>query len=144
MTCIQVDDKTYSDTNWANSKDATATYNIVCTPYTFIPDANFESKLIALGIDSGVADGKVATASIAGLTSLDVSSSPITDLTGIQDFVALKTFYCNNNQLTSLDISKNIVLTFLDCSNNPLTALNVSKNTLLTELYCNGFSVNYK
>jgi hypothetical protein len=56
--------------------------------YTNIPDANFEKKLIALGIDD-VTDGQVLTSSINTLTSLDVSRSSITDLTGIQDFTAL-------------------------------------------------------
>ncbi|HEU4789129.1 MAG TPA: hypothetical protein VFS71_05550, partial [Flavobacterium sp.] len=51
--------------------------------YTLIPDVNFENKLIALGIDSGVADGKVLTANVDKLTSLNVSSSSISDLTGI-------------------------------------------------------------
>ncbi|MFV5696887.1 LamG-like jellyroll fold domain-containing protein [Flavobacterium sp. ZT3R17] len=138
LTCILVDDITYSNTNWANLKDATASYNTDCTPYTLIPDANFESKLIALGIDSGVVDGKVTTTSITEITSLDVSFSSIADLTGIQDFISLEKLICKENLITSLDVSKSIALTFLDCSNNPLTALDVSKNKLLTELYCNG------
>ena len=40
------------------------------------------------------------------------------------------------NQLTTLDVSKNTVLTSLSCSENQLTALDVS-NTALTELNCN-------
>ena len=96
--------------------------------YTLIPDLNFEKKLIALGIDSGTTDGKVLTSNISSLTSLDVSSSSISNLTGIQDFVALTSLICySNSQLTSLDLSKNIALTSLDCSYNfRLTSLNLS------------------
>ena len=44
--------------------------------------------------------------------------------------------YCDYNQLTTLDVSKNTALTTLDCSGNQLTALDVSKNTALTSLRC--------
>ena len=45
---------------------------------------------------------------------------------------------CNNNELTSLDVSKNPDLCILDCSDNQLTSLDVSKNLDLRELYCSG------
>ncbi len=44
--------------------------------------------------------------------------------------------YCSDNQLTTLDVSKNTELTKLDCHYNQLTTLDVSKNTALTWLYC--------
>ena len=44
--------------------------------------------------------------------------------------------YCNGNQLTDLDVSKNTALTVLVCSNNQLTALDLSHNTALTWLNC--------
>ncbi|PZX95236.1 hypothetical protein DOS84_01345 [Flavobacterium aquariorum] len=139
LNCIQVDDAIYSNANWSLIKDNTANFNTDCAAsnlYTYIPDINFENKLISLGIDSGVADGKVLTNSVNKLTSLDVSSSSIADLTGIQDFVALKYLNCYSNQLKSLDISNNLNLTELRCSSNQLTSLNVSKNTALLILSC--------
>ena len=45
-------------------------------------------------------------------------------------------FDCSDNQLTSLDVSKNTSLTDLDCFNNQLMSLDVSKNTALEGLYC--------
>jgi len=44
--------------------------------------------------------------------------------------------YCNNNQLLSLDVSKNTSLFILACSGNKLTSLDVSKNTELYGLFC--------
>ena len=105
--------------------------------YTNIPDINFENKLIALGIDTAIPDGKVQTDKIDKLTYLDISNSSIVDLTGIQDFVSLTTLYCYGNQLTSLDVSKNIALVSLGCSDNQLASLDVSMNTALKDLYCN-------
>jgi len=43
---------------------------------------------------------------------------------------------CRGNQLTSIDVSKNTVLTELTCSNNLLESIDVSKNTALTSLEC--------
>ena len=43
---------------------------------------------------------------------------------------------CSDNQLTSLDVSKNTALESLSCSNNNLTILDVSKNTALNWLLC--------
>ena len=135
LTCIQVVDIAAAE-KWNTTKDVTASFSLDCTIYTLIPDAKFEDKLIALGIDKDGKNGKVATQSIAGITALDVNNSGITNLTGIQDFVALKTLYCNSNGLTSLDITKNVALTTLSCENNQLTTLDLSKNGALTTLYC--------
>ena len=79
---------------------------------------------------------------VADLTKIDVSGTDenrgsITSVRGLEHFKALEIFYCNFNQLTALDVSKNTKLTVLWCPFNSLTALNVSKNSLLTELWCN-------
>jgi Leucine-rich repeat (LRR) protein len=104
--------------------------------YTLIPDVNFEKKLIALGIDSGATDGKVLTNSVNKLTSLNVSSSSIANLTGIQDFVSLTYLDCSSNQITTLDVPKSDALTYLNCSYNQLTVLDVSGNLALKTLWC--------
>ena len=44
--------------------------------------------------------------------------------------------YCNGNQLTTLDVSRNTALTSLNCPYNQLTALDLSRNTALTTLAC--------
>jgi hypothetical protein len=115
-------------------------YSLICVSsyaqYTLIPDEKFEGKLNALGIDSGPADGRVLTSKINKLTTLDVSDRYISDLTGIEDFVALQNLYCQSNQLTTLDLSKNMDLTSLHCYANRLTDLNVSKNIALEYLIC--------
>ena len=46
-------------------------------------------------------------------------------------------FYCNNSQLTTLDVVKKTMLISLDCSNNQIETLDVSNNIALTELFCN-------
>jgi len=67
---------------------------------------------------------------------LDITFTSITDLTGIEDFIALTSLTCNDRGLTSLDISQNTALTFLSCMGNSLTSLDVTNNTALTNLSC--------
>lgn len=138
LTCIQVDDKAYSDANWSDFKDATASYSSNCPPPSIIVSSEFEDKLIALGIDTDGKNGSVLFVNIADVKSIDVSNSGITNLSGIEYFTDLETLICKGNSLTTINLSSNTALKYLDCSNNPLTALDVSKNILLTELYCDG------
>ncbi|MCH2044987.1 MAG: hypothetical protein MK212_12785, partial [Saprospiraceae bacterium] len=99
------------------------------TQTTNIPDVNFEQELISQGIDSdGIVNGQVATADIAGVTSLDVSFRQIMDLTGIEDFISLEYLSCNNNLLTTLDLSNNPLLFHLQCRENQIISLDVSNN----------------
>ncbi|MBT6014287.1 MAG: T9SS C-terminal target domain-containing protein, partial [Flavobacteriales bacterium] len=84
---------------------------LLCVPLvgfgqlTMIPDVNFEQALINLGYDTGTPNGSVPTANINTLTTIDLSSTSISDLTGIEDFSALLYLYCQDNQLSSIDIS---------------------------------------
>lgn len=103
---------------------------------TYIPDNNFELKLIDLGLDSGPLDDSVLTANINQLTYLNVSGSSIQDLNGIQDFDSLNALLCNQNQLTSLDLSGNLVLDYFECKDNNITSLNISNNTALEWIRC--------
>lgn len=126
LSCIQVDDKAYSDANWSTKKDATSSYETNCTSYyTEISDSNFEQKLINLGIDTDGLNGKITTANISSITSLDLSNSNIKDLTGIENFTALNILDCRNNQLTTIDLSKNSNLQILYVTGNPLVYLNL-------------------
>lgn len=104
--------------------------------YTLIPDPNFEARLISLGIDTDGKNGQVLTSSISGITTLDISNSNITNLTGIEGFTSLLELYCDFNKLSSLNVTKNINLTSLWCISNQLLNIEISKNTALTTLNC--------
>lgn len=111
--------------------------------YTLIPDPNFEQALIDLGIDSGIIDGRVLTAKVSGIANLDVSNKAIIDLTGIQDFLALMQLNCSQNQISSLDVTKNTALTSLYCSNNSLTSLNLKNgNNSIIASFSSKFNPN--
>ena len=100
-----------------------------------IPDANFKAKLIAVGVDTN-ADGQIQLTEALAVTNLNVSSASILDMTGIEAFTNLVTLFCNNNQLTTLNVQGLTNLQYLQCSANQLTTLNVQGLTNLQELHC--------
>ncbi len=103
-----------------------------------IPDANFKNALLNHfpRIDTNN-DGEIQVSEAGAFAGfIEVSDRNIADFTGIQAFVNITALQCSNNQLTSLDVSKNTALTYLGCSHNQLTSLDVSKNTGLTLLEC--------
>lgn len=55
----------------------------------------------------------------------------------VSQSAGLEYLYCGNNQLTSLNVSNNTALRDLGCANNQLTTLDISQNTSLENLYCN-------
>nr|WP_198999646.1 T9SS type A sorting domain-containing protein [Flavobacterium sp. ASV13] len=134
LNCIQVDDEILSTNNWNALKDNTASYNIDCNAYTLIPDSNFEDKLIALEIDKDGKNGKILKTSIDKVTSLDLSNSDISDLTGIEDFVSLTYLDCNFNKINNINISNNKSLIKLALHDNKLTSLDVTQNPNLYNL----------
>ncbi|WP_253255039.1 LPXTG cell wall anchor domain-containing protein [Listeria ivanovii] len=71
---------------------------------------------------------------LTGMVTLNCNSNQITNL-DISKNVKLKTLYCDQNQLTSIDFSKNLELEILDCAQNQLTSIDVSKNLKLETLY---------
>ena len=100
---------------------------------TYVPDDNFEQWLITYGYDD-VLDDSVDTDNISVVFSLDLGFSSnagtIYDLTGIQGFTSLQSLICDNNQLTSLDLSQNSALETVVCVNNQLTSLDISGGAL--------------
>ena len=107
--------------------------------YTQIPDADFEQWLFDYGHDN-VIDGQVLTNNINWIEELTMLPGQlayeISDLTGIEDFVSLKSLAIPDNNLTSIDVSQNTALESLNCGGNQLTSLDVSQNTALTYLNC--------
>ena len=104
---------------------------------TYVPDDNFEAYLEANGMGDGIANNdSVNTSSISNVTLLDVSNQNIDSLIGIQDFTAITELNCNNNQLTSLNVTQNTALYRLYCDTNQLSSLDVTQNTVLSKLEC--------
>lgn len=139
----------------------------VAQPGITIPDEVFRSYIVELlkteGIKSPEWDGgTIHRQDVEKITRIDIPAPGPTDpkiktLAGIEYFAALEylsfpsqevsavdvsknikldTLICNSNRLTVLDVSKNTSLTSLSCIYNQLTLLDVSQNTTLTDLIC--------
>ena len=102
-----------------------------------IPDANFKAALVGnIAINTnGDNEIQVSEASVFNGT-INVYSLNIFTLSGIEAFVSLTVLFCQNNPLTSLDVSGCTALTSLSCQDSQLTSLDVSGCTALTTLYC--------
>ena len=140
LFCIQIDNGFTPPANWIKD-DWTYYSETTCTDiYTYVPDDKFEEQLILKGIDSGPLDNFVLTSKVNTEPTLEVSGKDIQDLTGIEDFLALTSLDCSDNDLTSLDLSANVNLTSLNCSNNILPTINIANNNALINLECSSQS----
>ena len=159
LSCVRVDDKNYSTTNWTNIDD-NSVYSENCGKFaqlTYVPDDNFEQELIDLGYDNGPLDDHVLTSNINTITKLNLNNLNISDLTGIQDFISLEDLFFSNNQLSTvnlstllnlknlyadrnklsdIDLSNNLLLNWLNINDNNLTTIDLNNNLELTYFYC--------
>ena len=92
--------------------------------YTSIPDVNFEQALINSGYDFLI-DGFVETSAIDTVTELMINNNNISDLTGVESFIALQSLFCYDNNLTTLKLVNNTQLFEVTCSNNNLTSIDL-------------------
>ncbi|HFK6935248.1 TPA: leucine-rich repeat domain-containing protein [Listeria monocytogenes] len=107
-------------------QNGTKTYN------DYFPDDNLASEVAKTR--SANARDEVTPEELAQITSLYAHSKGIKDATGIEYLTGLKSLNLMYNQLTSVDVSSNVALTYLDVSNNQLTSIDVSSNIALTYL----------
>jgi len=73
-------------------------------------------------------DGKISEKEASVVRGLRLSDFKIRCIDEISYFTALETLYCDHNQLTSLDLSKNAELYSLNCSGNNLKSVIVQRN----------------
>ena len=127
-----------------------------------IPDVNFKAMLLAANssnatastqtpiynADNGVWEvssynkidtnnnGEIEVNEALVIKSLNIYGASISNLTGIENFTNLNTLFCEENQLTTLDVSALTNLSSLFCAKNQLSYLNVSGLTKLDQLGC--------
>jgi len=138
LGCVMVDDVSTAETNFTNIDDGVIFSTDTCG-YTLIPDSNFENALVAY--DDIASDGKVPTANIETITSLNLSyprsiDEEIDDITGIEAFIALETLGLAAHSINEADFTSNINLISVDITSNGLTSLDITGLTKLEELLC--------
>jgi len=109
-----------------------------------IPDSNFEKELILKGYDSdGIINQRILKADAENVTKLNLYTSNINSLTGIEGFINLKRLYADGNNLQTIDISKNVLLDTISLTSNDLTSIEgipAAKNLVWLSLSSNLFT----
>lgn len=125
----------------AASLKVTASENNAVSEYVkLIPSFTEEKKFIYYLLNNfdTDGDGSLELTAIENAKELNISDIGISTLAGVLDQMPnLEILDCSKNNLSSIDLSKNELLTKLDCSNNKLQTLNLGNNQNLLELYCN-------
>lgn len=81
-------------------------------------------------------DGILSPEEAAAVKWIELSQTGISSLKGIECFTGIEILYCDNNAITSLDLSHNTKLVYLHCYNNQLETLNITGCTLLYDVEC--------
>lgn len=117
--------------------------------YIAIPDASFESKLIEQGIDSdGIVNQKILKTDAEKVNRLDLNLSDnfgdIADLTGIEAFENLKFLSAANQEIENIDLSANTLLDTIYLIGNRLSSIDLSKNTnlIFVDMQSNEFTLS--
>ena len=102
-----------------------------------IPDTEFLHALMEEGVDMN-GDGLISYPEAEATTSIRLSPSNISDLSGLEAFINLDSLMILMNPISSLDLSENISLKYLSCTGCELNQLDVSHNPHLRHLDCSG------
>lgn len=99
------------------------------------PDANFRAVISGSDYDSD-GNGYLSDYEISRIINVDCEGCGVKSLKGIEHFSALQGLWCKDNDLTSIDVSKNKDLRGVWCSGNDITSLDFSNNKELAWVYC--------
>ena len=102
-------------------------------PLYKFPDETFRKYLERFDTDD---DTFLDTAEREAVKEINVANKNISNLYGIQFFPNLEKLDCDQNNLSSLDVSQNPALKYLYCEQNNLSSLDVSSNSALKYLHC--------
>lgn len=134
LTCVQVDDPVFSETNWTFVDDHTS-FSTDCDVVEFV-DANFEASVVANNSINTDGDDFIQTSEANAFTGqLNLTALNISDLTGLAAFENITSLQIGSNPFTSVDLSGNTKLVNLFATSGSYDALDVSPLSDLTNLY---------
>lgn len=114
----------------ASSKKATS----ISINAANFPNAAFREYVREFDLDN---NGSFSEKELKYITDIDISeNTAVTNLKGIEYFTFLEALTCDDDNISSLDLSKNTRLFYLSCENNNISSLNLSNNKNLEVLYC--------
>lgn len=116
----------------------------------YILDASFKNKLLAADTSNAIAkdnngnsiridannDGEIQLSEAQLVAELDVSSSNIFHLSGINAFPNLKSLKCQHNAIQALNLTGNPDLEFVECYDNMVSSIDLTGLIHLSYLDC--------
>ena len=102
--------------------------------YTNFPDVKFRNYVKANYDSNG--NGYLSNSELDGVDRIDISGKSISSIKGIEHFSNLNILICSNNNISSVDLSKNKNLVSVNFNYNKLTTLNLSNFSLLGGVEC--------
>ena len=126
-------------------------FNISNAQIVVIPDANFKTKLVlSNAFQNAIAknlqgnffsvdadgNGEIEMSEALNVGYLNLDNATISSLVGIEAFTNLKELHCDNNQISTLDVTQLTSLKRLECFYNQMTSINVSGMINLEVLAC--------
>ncbi|MCL1806505.1 MAG: leucine-rich repeat protein, partial [Oscillospiraceae bacterium] len=97
------------------------------------PDPNFEKAVREM---IGKPSGAITKADAAGWPSLYVVGKNISNMSGVEHFTGLIYLYCDDNPLTKIDVSGNILLEYISIRGTQITVLDLTNNPYVTQVSC--------
>ena len=105
---------------------------------TNFPDAAFRNYVKAAYFNANK-DEILSASEISNAISIDFQGKyNISSLGGLEFFTNLSNLQCHNNGLTTLDLSKNLLLTQVGCTGNQVSAIDLTANAKLEGFHCSG------
>jgi hypothetical protein len=115
------------------------------------PDTNFKDKLLQSSSSNTIAkdingismqidadsNNEISLEEASAVYQLDVSNASITNLTGIQSFINLRTLDFHQNLVATVDLSALVNLQSLDCHQNSMSAVDLAPLVQLQHLFVN-------
>ena len=119
-----------------------STHNSYAQDITFT-DPHLKAVLVANQQVNTNGDGEIQKAEAAAFSGLlDISSSSIFNLSGLEYFTGMISLDCSNNYISFLDLNPNISLMHLNCSYNKLCSLDIDNCTELMTLDCSNNTIS--
>ena len=121
--------------NFINPSGKTASFKVLsAVPVTadYFPHLRFRNW-ISENVDTNH-DGKLSESEL-GVKVININDLGVRNLKGIEFFTSLEEFYCVDCDIESLDLSRNILLEYLDCTTNDFTEIDLSANRNLREVH---------
>lgn len=126
-----------NEISWGDDFDRNVVYEKIGLNSLF-PDDTFRQYVLD-SFDTNH-NGYLSDSECDAVTSIIVDTESISSLLGVELFPNLESLICRSNtgngHLTSLDVTHNTHLTYLNCLGNQLSALDVSQNPDLRYLNC--------